>query len=116
MLQPEEQVNFLVGIARLCRISDNRPGALALKFGLTDLPRLSLSYRVDNPEAEIKRIPGYKSHRIKTRLTGLDVEIQYDPSVFPFELWQELGSLKEKPSLEPQIRERLLSLFGDHKS
>jgi hypothetical protein len=112
MLQPEEQVNFLVGIARLCHVSENKPGTIGLRFGLTDLPRLSMSFRVNDPEGEIKRIPGYKSHRIKTRLTGLDVEIQYDPSIFPYDLWKELASLKSTPSLEPKIREELQSLFG----
>jgi hypothetical protein len=115
MLQPDEQVNFLVGIARLCRVSEHKPGAIALRVGLTDLPRLSLNYRVSDPEGEIKRIPGYKSHRIKTRLTGVDVEIHYEPSVFPFELWKSLGSLRDHPSLELTIRQELLSLFDGDK-
>ena len=116
MLQPDEQVNFLVGISHLCKVKENKPGEITLRVGLTDLPRLSLKFSVPDPGAEIKRIPGYMSHRIRTRLTGVDVEIRYDPSVFPFELWKDLASLRDNPSLEPKVKQALHALMNGDRA
>lgn len=108
-----EQINLLVKFAFLCRVKRHESGEIKLKVGIRDLPRVkSLLDHVDDAKAEVKRIPGYRSHKIDIGITGVDVKIQYGPDVFPYELWQDLSRLRDEPALESKIRQDLHSLFN----
>jgi hypothetical protein len=117
MLNPDEQVNLLLRLTDLCRIGEHRPGRITLKVGLLELPRLtSLINEVKNIEGEIARIPGYRSHKTRVGLTGGSVVIDYDPKVFPRDLWESLGALKKNPSSREYVAQRLRALFDGNGS
>lgn len=112
MLNADEQVGLLLKLTDLCRISEHRLGRITLKVGLMDLPRLtSLLNEVKNLEAEIARIPGYRSHTTRFGLTGGSVVIDYDPAVFPRDLWDDLAGVRTKSSTRERVAQRLRALF-----
>ncbi|MFH1112535.1 MAG: hypothetical protein V1792_01315 [Pseudomonadota bacterium] len=112
MLNIDEQVNLLMRLTDICRVTEHGPGRVTLKVGLTDLGGLSSLVReVDDLEGEIARIPGYKSYRTRVGLTGGSVVIDYDPAVFPPDLWDDLGGLRNRPSAGGHVAQRLRNLL-----
>ncbi len=117
MLNTAEQVSLLLKLTDLCRIGEHRPGRITLKVGILELPRLtSLLNEVNDLEREIARIPGYKSHKTRVGLTGGSVVIDYDPTVFPRDLWEDLGALKKNPSSRAHVAQCLRELFEGNQS
>ncbi len=112
MLNTEEQVNLLLRLTNICRIGERRPGRITLKVGLMDLPGLtSLLNEVNDLQGEIARIPGYKSYKTKLGLTGGSVVVDYDPAVFPPDLWDDLGGLKSNPPAKERVAQRVRDLL-----
>jgi len=117
MLNTDEQVSLLLKLTNLCRISEHRQGRITLKAGFLDLPRLtSLLNEVKDLAREIARIPGYRSHNTRVGLTGGSVVIDYDPTVFPRDLWNDLAGVKVKPSSREYVAQRLRALFDGNGS
>ena len=116
MLETEVQVSLLLRFALLCTVTKHNRGRITLKAGLGDLPALaSLLKEVPDLEAEIRRIPGYKKHELRVGLLGGSVVIDYDPVVFPPDLWDDLAGLKLSPERKELVTRRLYALF-DGKS
>jgi len=108
MLNTDERVSLLLKLTDICRISEHWTGRITLKVGIADLPRLaSLLNDVKNLEREIARIPGYKSHKTRIGLTGGSVAIDYDPTVFPRDLWDDLAAVRQNPSGKEFVAQRL---------
>ncbi len=68
----------------------------------------------DLPDGEIDRViaalPGVIDYRLNKK--ALSLIINYDPGVLPFTLWEEVGSLAERPQHRDRVRQQLLAIIN----
>jgi len=112
MTEEEKLLRKVMDMMRLCSIEDHTPGRITLKVSALDLPRLATMIGgIGDVEGKISHIPGLKGYEPSVGWLGASVVISYDPSVFAYELWQDLCSPEKTPSLELSLIERLRALF-----
>ncbi|HID29181.1 MAG TPA: hypothetical protein EYP19_04165 [Desulfobacterales bacterium] len=100
-LGAEDVVNMLLELASHAEISDHVPGTIKLRLLWSGLPVLN---GIDF-DALMNFVPGVLETRV--RLLSRRVVIEYDEDRLPYDLWESMGQLKEKPQLAGSLRARL---------
>jgi len=112
MKENEQLLRKVIGMFRLCRIQGHVPGQVTLKVSALSLPRLAAMIGgIDDIEGKIKQIPGIMNYEPNIGWRGASVVVTYDPSVFPYELWQDLCSPGDDPAFELSVMERIRALY-----
>ncbi len=57
----------------------------------------------------IARIPGIKDYRVNKK--AVTVVINYDPDILPYDLWEDVGKLRENPVHQEEVKTRLLEIL-----
>lgn len=94
----EQIIKFLLRLAPHTRISRHVPGRIQLKLDFSGLGIIG-GYDL---EKMVRSIPSIL--RTDTRLLSRSVVITYDPARLPYELWEALAQLRDKPQQAPQVR------------
>lgn len=62
-------------------------------------------------DSGLRLIPGLKGYEVN--VWSRSASIRYDPGVFPMDLWNDFCSIREDPSREGTVRQRLCALVRD---
>ncbi len=106
----EQAVELLKNAARLVERRKHTAGCITLGVRLADLPRLFTLVNGLNIEKEVARIPGMKGFRLHP--WSLSATIEYEPSILPYDLWEDFCRLRQDPSVEDPLVLRLREIFG----
>lgn len=113
MTDDDKLIGKILDMFRLCRIEEHNPGRITLKLSALDLPRLAMTAGgIGDIEGKISHIPGIERYEPNIGWTRASVVVWYDPSVFPYQLWEDLCALSDHPELESSIVERIRALFN----
>ena len=111
----EQAIELLRKAAHLVERRNHTTGRITLGVRLVDLPRLLTLVDGMNIEKETGRVPGMKGFRVHP--WSLSATIEYEPSILPYDLWEDFCRVKEDPSEEDPLVNRLKEIFaseGDH--
>jgi hypothetical protein len=106
----EQAVELLKNAARLVERRKHTAGSITLGVRLIDLPRLFTLVDGLNIEKEAARIPGMKGFRLHP--WSLSATIEYEPSILPYDLWEDFCRVRQDPSVEAPLLLRLREIFG----
>jgi hypothetical protein len=108
----EQAVELLKNAARIVERRNHTEGRITLGVRLIDLPRLITLVDGLNVEKEAARIPGMKGFRLHP--WSLSATIEYEPSILPYDLWEDFCRVRQDPSVEAPLLLRLREIFGAH--
>jgi hypothetical protein len=105
-----EILDELIKILPHADLSEHVPGRVKLKLKLSGLPVVA---GIDL-EAIAAMIPGI----LETRSNWLtrSVEIRYDPARVPYEAWESIIELKEKPKNRKRVQARLAAIVKEQSA
>ncbi|PID77139.1 MAG: hypothetical protein CSB24_02890 [Deltaproteobacteria bacterium] len=106
----EEVVDKFLDNIRYLKIAHHVKGRVRVKASLSGARKLAREDTSDFGEV-IDRIPGIDKYRMNKM--ALSLVVDYDPSVLPFELWEEVGGLAENPANREEVKNKLLNILGE---
>ncbi|MFV0439636.1 MAG: hypothetical protein ACK5PS_19855 [Desulfopila sp.] len=107
----EEIVDAFLDHTRYLRVVHHVPGRIRVKANWHGAKKLAKVDR-DDLGAVIGKIPGIYGYRLNAK--ALSVIIEYDTATLPFDLWNEVGILAEKPLGRENVKARLLTILTDN--
>ncbi|PHR27240.1 MAG: hypothetical protein COA36_09640 [Desulfotalea sp.] len=102
----EAIVDEFLNYIRFFKIAHHVNGRIRVKAAWRSAKELQHIDR-DQVERIIAQINGITDYRVNLR--ALSVVIEYNPSILPYSLWEELGSLEGYPLKRDEIRMKLLT-------
>ena len=109
-LSDEEIVVGFLDHVRYFQVAHHIPGRIRIKAGWDGVKELAQA-NVSEREIDeiIQRIPGIIDYRANKK--ALTVIIHYDKKVIPFQLWENIGTLKQDPARYDKLKASLLNLL-----
>lgn len=101
IVNSEQVIKFLLRLAPHTTISHHVPGKIKLKLDFSGLGILG-SYDLEKMVRSISSIL-----RTDTQFWSRSVVITYNAKELPYELWEALAQLRNKPQRAPQVRAML---------
>ncbi len=108
----DEVVDAFLDHVRHLQIAHHVRGRIRIKAKWSKLKDLAAVEQQDIEEL-VARIPGVQGFRVNRK--ALSVVIDYDPSLLPFDLWEEIGTLHKYPLQREPVRAKLLALLDQQK-
>jgi hypothetical protein len=105
-------IELLVKIAHYVEPVDHGGGRIKMRVPFSDLPKLLALVAGIDVDESVKSIPGFRSYEVSP--WTMSATIRYDPSVLPFDLWNDFCAIKTDPVAETSFRERFLALLENH--
>ncbi|MGD9106906.1 MAG: hypothetical protein PVJ50_08350 [Desulfobacterales bacterium] len=106
----EKAVDIIFNLVPHLKVLKHEPGRITFQ--------LSFSGFVILQDAELrhigKAIPGIR--KAKTSLLSRSVDIHYDHEQLPYDLWESLLELQQRPERTSHVRTRLSSIFENSPS
>lgn len=112
--EAEHTIDVLLKLARYVEPLEHVSGRIRMRVPLSNLTSVMTLLDGIDLEREVKSIPGLKEYNINLWLRS--ATISYDPNVLSFELWNDFCAIKENPSAERLIRDKLVSAFQSHSN
>lgn len=103
-MDAERITEALLALAPHWTPSRHTSGRIELKFRLSGM-NLALN---SNWEDLIESIPGILDTRLQ--LLSKRIVIDYDPTILPPDLWEEIARLQEDPEAAAQVKKRLQAI------
>ncbi len=94
-VRAEDIISTVIGLAPHAEICSHIPGRIRLKLSISGLGLIDGSAIAQT----IRAIPGVMNQRIN--IHARSIVIEYDRSLIPYDLWELLGQIKNKPELAP---------------
>lgn len=110
-----ELVDMFLDRLRCLSLAHHVRGRVRIKVSWTQLSRLMSSDSLPSAsdiEAFLSRMPGIRGCRINRK--ALSMVIEYDESIWPYRLWEDLAALDSNPGSRGALREELLALWAAH--
>lgn len=107
----QELVGTFLDHIRYLKIVHHVNGRIRVKANWNTAKKLS-NVGTDEIEQVMVRIPGIDRYRVNKK--ALSVIIEYNPSVLPFSLWEDVGNLSEYPLNRKEVEERLLTILEEN--
>lgn len=110
-----ELVDMFLDRLRCLSLAHHVRGRIRIKVSWTQLSRLMSTDSLPSAsdiEAFLSRMPGIRGCRINRK--ALSMVIEYDESIWPYRLWEELAALDSNPGSRGALREELLALWAAH--
>ncbi len=109
MFTHEELVDAFLENIRYLNVVHHVTGRIRVKASLSGAKKLA---EVDPAVMEevISGLPGITRYRVNKK--ALSVIIEYDTSVLPYILWEQIGELNKNPGNFSKIREQLLAILN----
>lgn len=104
-LTDEQIVDALLRIAPHARIAHHIPGRIRFKVSPEGAKALNGRINIGEPA----RIPGILSSRVNAFARSMI--IKYDQEKIPYDLWERLGRIKEKPEDAKELVHELRALL-----
>jgi hypothetical protein len=104
----EKLIDLLLRLVSHIKVLDHQPGRVALRLTLSGLKLIQENEISGLTEA----IPGILDTRMKWWSRA--VEIDYDAEQLPYDLWESLLNLGEKPEQTDKVRARLATVLKTH--
>ena len=89
----EEIIGTVIGLAPHAEICSHIPGRIRLRISLSGLGQIDRS----GIARTINAIPGVMNQRVN--LHARSIVIEYDRKIIPYDLWELLGQIRNKPEL-----------------
>lgn len=108
MLNSLNSYNVIGGLLRIAphvKIAAHIPGRIRLRISVSGVKTVQ---KVDM-EITAGSIPGIRNMRINPFARSAIIE--YDREQLPYDLWESLGQVRNRPELAPEVGEKLHSLF-----
>ncbi len=105
----EEAVDTFLDYIRYFSIAHHVPGRIRVKASLLKARELKKIDR-DGIEEIVSRISGITGYRLNKK--ALSAVIEYDNSVIPPTLWEDVIAINSWPARRGEVREKLLALLG----
>ena len=102
-----EAINDVIRIAPFAEIAHHLPGRIRLSIKLSGI---GLIQKMDL-QAVLRHMPGVLAYRVNA--FARSIVIDYDKARLPFDLWEQLVQIGDKPELEGRVRERLLTVAAE---
>lgn len=112
--EAEQTIDVLLKLAHYVEPVEHLSGRIKMRVPLTNLSNVMTLIGGIDLERGVKSIPGLKGYNVNFWLRS--ATISYDPNVLSFDLWNDFCTIKENPSAEGFIRDKLLSLFQTHSA
>ncbi len=106
-MNDEQIIAGLLSIVPHAVIAHHIPGRIRLKISLEGVKALNGRMNADNP----LRIPGILSTRINR--FARSVIIDYDDRKIPYDLWERLGRIEERPEEATDVVKQLRAVLAD---
>ncbi len=105
----EEAVDTFLDYIRYFSIAHHVPGRIRVKASLLKARELK---KIDGADIEeiVNRISGITGYRLNRK--ALSAVIEYDNSVIPPTLWEDVITIDSWPARRGEVREKLLTLLG----
>jgi hypothetical protein len=105
-----DPLEALLDLVPYVRVLDHRPGNLHLRFRLSGLAAFERAGLDELASA----VPGIVN--IRASLFRRALGIEYDPERIPFDLWEEILSLHDRPDRRAHVLERLRELVEQREA
>ncbi len=112
--EAEETIDSLVKLARYLEPLEHVSGRIKMSVPLTHLTSVMALLGGIDVERGVKSIPGLKEYNVN--LWSRSATINYDPNVLSFDLWNDFCTIKQEPSSERLLRDKLRSVFAIHSA
>ncbi|HMK37509.1 MAG TPA: hypothetical protein VK463_20725 [Desulfomonilaceae bacterium] len=112
--QAEQTIDVLVKLAHCVEPVEHVSGRIEMRVPLMKLASVMALLDGIDLERGVESIPGLKEYSIDLWMRSATID--YDPNVLSFELWNDLCAIKENPSAERIIRDKLLSVLRAHSN
>lgn len=105
----EEIVDTFLDYIRYFSIAHHVPGRIRVKASWLKAGELK---KIDERELQqvVERIPGISDYRVNKK--ALSAVIEYDNSLLPFDLWEEVVAVNMYPVKRDEVRGKLLALLA----
>jgi hypothetical protein len=105
-------IEALLKLAHYVELRDHVSGRIEMRVSFANVPKVLAILQDLDIDRGLKLIPGLKDYEVSA--WSRSAVIRYDPRVFPMDLWNDFCTIGNDPAKEEALRERLLSLFGNH--
>ncbi len=112
--EAEQTIDVLLKLAHYVEPLEHVSGRIKMRVPLTNLSNVMTLIGGIDLERGVKAIPGLKGYNVNFWLRS--ATISYDPNVLSFDLWNDFCTIRENPSAERLIRDRLFSVFQTHSA
>lgn len=112
--EAEQTIDVLLKLAHYVEPLEHVSGRIKMRVPLTNLSNVMTLIGGIDLERGVKSIPGLKGYNVNFWLRS--ATIRYDPNVLAFDLWNDFCTIRENPSAESLIRDRLFSVFQTHSA
>ena len=104
---------------QLCHVSlvHHVRGRARLKANWNSISSLLASGRLPESgklKSVLQQAPGIRAWRVNKK--ALSIVIEYDESIWPYRLWEELAGLANKPQMRSALHAELLAIWAAHSS
>jgi hypothetical protein len=107
----QQAIAVLMKLAQYVELLGHVPGRITMSIPLMHLPKLISFLQGVDLDKEVGSLPGYKNHTIS--LFSRSATIYYDPSVIPYDLWEDYCAIKTRPQFAKAVSDRLWMIFND---
>ncbi len=100
---------------RCLSLAHHVKGRVRVKTSWSQISRLMASDSLPSAsdiEAFLLRMPGIKGCRVNRQ--ALSMVIEYDESIWPYRLWEDLVALDTNPGARDALRDELLAIWTAH--
>jgi len=108
-MNDEQIIAGLLSIVPHAVIAHHIPGRIRLKISLEGVKALNGRMNADDP----LRIPGILSTRINR--FARSIIIDYDDQKIPYDIWERLGHIKERPEEAADVVKQLRAVLADER-
>jgi hypothetical protein len=112
--EAEQTIDVLLKLAHYVEPVEHVSGRIKMRVPLTNLTTIMALLGQIDLETGVKSIPGLKEYDVNLWLRS--ATIKYDPKVLSFDLWNDFCTIRENPSAERLMRDKLLSVFQAHSA
>lgn len=111
----DELIDLFLDRLRGLSLAHHVKGRVRVKVSWSQISRLMATDSLPSAgdiEAFLIRMPGIKSCRVNRK--ALSMVIEYDESIWPYRLWEELAALDTNPGARGALRDELLAIWATH--
>ncbi len=107
----EKGIALLLILPQHVEVVDHSAGRIKLKFTMKGAAEMLGKMQGLDINQLVQHLPGLEEYNVSVLRRTID--IRYDPTRIPEDLWNELFSITGKPDVIKAMEDRLRLLFGD---